>query len=85
MIAKHVKPLLMGCEPLFPDLAEVVSGYDDNQDTIYSTAYAFAAKLTNGHVVTWGNSHYGGDSSSVQAELTAVDTIYSTFVPSPPS
>ena len=67
------------CEPLIPVLAKVASEYDDYEDTIYSTAGAFAAKLTNGHVVTWGNADWGGDSSSVQAELTAVDTIYSTL------
>ena len=39
-------------------------------DTIYSTVRAFAAKLTNGHMVTWGDAGQGGDSSSVQAELT---------------
>ena len=66
------------CEPLIPVLAKVASEYDDYEDTIYSTGGAFAAKLTNGHVVTWGDAEWGGDSSSVQAELTAVDTIYST-------
>ena len=66
------------CEPLIPVLAKVASEYDDYEDTIYSTGFAFAAKLTNGHVVTWGSAGDGGDSSSVQAELTAVDTIYST-------
>ena len=66
------------CGPLIPDLAAVALTYDVLDDTIFSTDGAFAAKLTNGHVVTWGNAGYGGDSSSVQAELTAVDTIYST-------
>jgi hypothetical protein len=36
-------------------------------DTIYSTDYAFAAKLADGRVVTWGDADYGGDSSDVQA------------------
>jgi hypothetical protein len=38
-------------------------------DTIYSTHYAFAAKMKDGRVVTWGNDRYGGDSSDVQAKL----------------
>ena len=47
--------------------------------TIYSTFKAFAAKLLDGSVVTWGDVDGGGDSSSVQAELKkGVDTIYST-------
>ena len=37
----------------------------NNVDTIYSTDFAFALKLTNGTVVTWGNEKYGGDSVSV--------------------
>eukprot|EP00808_Paulinella_micropora_P013712 g31997.t1 len=48
-----------------------------NVDTIYSTRQAFAAKKTDSTVVTWGNSRYGGDSSSVADQLTNVDTIYS--------
>ena len=48
-------------------------------DTIFSTPCAFAAKLLDGSVVTWGGAGYGGDSSSVQAELKqGVDTIFST-------
>jgi hypothetical protein len=47
-------------------------------DTIYSNGYAFAAKLTDGRVVTWGLADHGGDSSSVQAQLQRVDAIYST-------
>ena len=66
------------CRPLIPDLAAVALTYDVLDDTIYSTESAFAAKLTNGHVVTWGLAINGGDSKRVQAELTAVDTIYSS-------
>jgi hypothetical protein len=54
-------------------------------DKIYSTHYAFAAKMQDGSVVTWGSPMSGGDSSRVQAELKqkaelkqGVDTIYST-------
>ena len=59
-------------------LAQLIIGYRDDRD-IYSTARAFAAKLPDGRVVTWGHAAYGGDSSSVQAQLQGVDTIYSTF------
>ena len=46
-------------------------------DKIYSNSGAFAAKLTNGHVVTWGDTEHGGDSSSVQDQLKDVETIFS--------
>jgi hypothetical protein len=29
-------------------------------DTIYSTHYAFAAKMRDGSVVTWGDTKFGG-------------------------
>ena len=41
-------------------------------ESIASTARAFAAKTSEGKVVTWGNASYGGDSASVQAQLTQV-------------
>ena len=48
-------------------------------DVIYATYNAFAAKKTDGSVVTWGNSLNGGDSSGVASQLTAgVDVIYAT-------
>ena len=46
-------------------------------DAIYATGTAFAAKKGDGTVVTWGYSDHGGDSSSVSAQLTGVDVIYS--------
>ena len=46
-------------------------------EDVSSTAAAFAAKLADGSVVTWGSAEDGGDSSSVQAQLKGVDTIYS--------
>jgi hypothetical protein len=50
-------------------------------DTIYSTEGAFAAKMLDGSVVTWGDAEAGGDSSCVQAELKqGVDTVYSTYI-----
>ena len=45
--------------------------------TIYSNPRAFAAKLQDGGVATWGDSTNGGDSSYVSSELTSVDVIYS--------
>ena len=48
-------------------------------DTIFSTDDAFATKLPDGRVVTWGHAGYGGDSSSVQVQLQGVGTIYSTL------
>ena len=47
-------------------LASMVFEYQ-HREAIYSTARAFAAKLADGRVVTWGNAAYGGDSSDVQA------------------
>jgi len=45
---------------------------------IFNTSSAFAALKEDGSVVTWGNSGLGGDSSSVNDQLTAgVDTIIS--------
>jgi hypothetical protein len=48
---------------------------------IFSTEYAFAALRTDGSVVTWGDSYYGGDSSGVAAALNGtvdVTQIFST-------
>ena len=46
---------------------------------IFSTEYAFAALKNDGSVVAWGNSSYGGDSSSVSAYLNSgVVNIFST-------
>ena len=45
-------------------------------DRIYASEFAFAAKLVDGSVVTWGDAPFGGDSSSVQMQLKGVDKIY---------
>ena len=37
---------------------------------IVSTAQAFAGLKSDGSVITWGDSGYGGDSSSVASELS---------------
>jgi hypothetical protein len=45
-----------------------------------SRLWAFAALKSDGSVVTWGDSDYGGDSSSVAAELeSGVSQIFSTW------
>jgi hypothetical protein len=41
-------------------------------ESIASTDGAFAAKTSEGKVVTWGNASWGGDSASAQAQLTQV-------------
>eukprot|EP00435_Cladocopium_sp_Y103_P008843 s1486_g2.t1 len=42
----------------------------------YSTYAAFAALLSNGSVVAWGNPCFGGDSSPVQQQLQSVQRAY---------
>eukprot|EP00439_Symbiodinium_sp_Y106_P022733 s1164_g2.t2 len=42
---------------------------------IKATGFAFAAMLHDGSVVTWGDSDYGGDSSSVKDDLQNVQEI----------
>ncbi|TFH89547.1 hypothetical protein [Vibrio ouci] len=44
-------------------------------EEIISNDFAFAARKTDGSVITWGISANGGDSSSVTAELVDVTTI----------
>ncbi len=57
-----------------PSTVRVSSG----ASVIYSTERAFAALKTDGSVVTWGNSNYGGDSSSVSSSLSiGASAIYS--------
>ncbi|MBA4450408.1 hypothetical protein FHK94_12880, partial [Cylindrospermopsis raciborskii CS-506_D] len=46
---------------------------------IFSNDEAFAALKSDGSVVTWGDSSFGGDSSSVSSRLTSgVTQIFST-------
>ena len=50
-----------------------------NIQSIYSNMNAFAAITNTGDVITWGQSAYGGDSSSVNfGSSTQVNCIYST-------
>ena len=46
--------------------------------TVIKNNDATAALKTDGCVVAWGNSYYGGDCSAVQRQLIDVKTIYST-------
>lgn len=46
---------------------------------LYCTSSAFAAVLSNGRVVTWGNNLFGGDSGAVQDQLRDVQKIESTL------
>ena len=46
-----------------------------NVQQIQATHYAFAAKLDDGSVVTWGDCMYGGDSSAFQEQLRNVQQI----------
>ena len=48
------------------------------KEEIFSNGWAFALLRSGGSVITWGDSRYGGDSSSVSDSLTSgVDTIFS--------
>ncbi|OBU77676.1 Calx-beta domain-containing protein [Cylindrospermopsis raciborskii] len=52
--------------------------YDSTRHELVNL-YAFAALKSDGSVVTWGDSRYGGDSSSVSSSLTSgVTQIFST-------
>ena len=42
---------------------------------IKASELAFAAILTDGSVVTWGEAHYGGDSRAVQDQLKGVQQL----------
>ena len=45
---------------------------------VQATRYAFAAILGDGSVVTWGDAHFGGDSSAVRDQLKNVQQIQAT-------
>ena len=48
-------------------------------ERVFASDSAFAAILSDGRVVTWGNPDCGGNSDSVQAELIDVQQVQSTF------
>ena len=54
-------------------------GNTPNRPRLYCTSSAFAAVLSNGRVVTWGNNLFGGDSGAVQDQLRDVRKIESTL------
>lgn len=45
---------------------------------IQASGHAFAAVLSDGSVVTWGDADFGGDSSQVQEQLKDVQQIQSS-------
>ena len=49
------------------------------QVQLHATTSAFAALLSDGSVVTWGNAGCGGDSSAVQHQLRDVQQIQASF------
>ena len=51
--------------------------YPGKYPGMYANGSAFAVIKEDGSVVTWGDSSYGGDSSSVTNKLTDVKAIYS--------
>ena len=47
-------------------------------EEVYSAEAAFAARMSDGSIVTWGDSSGGGDSSSVESDLVSnVDVVFS--------
>ena len=56
-----------------------VGKHTPNRPRLYCTSSAFAAVLSNGRVVTWGNNLFGGDSGAVQDQLRDVRKIESTL------
>ena len=54
-------------KPLTPEVREITA-----------THFAFAARKSNGTVVTWGASRKGGDSSAVRDQLTCVEQVRAT-------
>ncbi|CAJ1347945.1 unnamed protein product [Effrenium voratum] len=46
-------------------------------EEIYANERAFAARKSDGSVVTWGSKHHGGDSSTVASQIASgVENIY---------
>lgn len=49
-------------------------------DTIHASDRAFAAKMRDGSVVTWGDPYYGGDNGTIESEIKGgVEAIYSNM------
>ena len=61
------------------DSSEVASDLSSNVVAVYSTTYAFAALKSDGSIVAWGGSTYGGTApSTVTAANSGVVSVYST-------
>lgn len=54
---------------LSAELGALVAAYACYELAIFSNSFAFAAKLANGRVVTWGDADYGGNISGVHSFL----------------
>lgn len=52
--------------------------YQGDVQQIQASGHAFAAVLSDGSVVTWGDADFGGDSSQVQEQLKDVQQIQSS-------
>ena len=62
----------MGGQFLRRNSSSVASSINSGVIKIFPGARgAFAALKSNGSLVTWGNSDYGGDSSSVSSDLSS--------------
>ena len=60
------------------EMASVSGLLSSNVTAIYSNGFAFAALKSDGSVVTWGDSRWGGDSASVASQLASnVRTVFS--------
>ena len=70
------KPLSALLQPFFGDSA-AVQNVLKNVQQIQATSRAFAAIVTDGSVVTWGDAEYGGDSGAVHKALKNVQQIQS--------
>ena len=61
--------------PIVSEEMKLPEHVDDTKDVIdiISNEGTFSALRADGSVVVWGNNAYGGDSSSVQYELSGLD------------
>ena len=76
-ISGIITPEAPAADPL--SISDEVSPFFGRSTGEFSNLYAFAALKSDGSVVTWGTSSYGGDASSTGSALTAnVKQVYST-------
>lgn len=76
-ISGIITPEAPAADPL--SISDEVSPFFGRSTGEFANLYAFAALKSDGSVVTWGTSAYGGDASSTGSALTAnVKQVYST-------